>query len=236
MLKAISIIGFKKSGKTTLLTSLAKELKSRGLKVAAAKFSHHGLDKNDTDTQKMAEMGIPVIGLTQNEAAIFWPEKKYLLDLLPLVSAHVLLVEGGKSLTWLPRILVLKSKHEASDMDNGLALASWGEIEVPGLPGITSVSTLADLVLSKGFALAGIDCGSCNRPDCLHLAREIVQGKASPEECVARSSSKISISINNQTLALNPFVENIFMKSILGMLSELKGYAPGKIKIEMEGS
>ena len=236
MLKAISIIGFKKSGKTTLLTRLATELKSRGLKVAAAKFSHHSLDKDNTDTKKIAEMGIPVIGLTRNEAAIFWPEKKYLLDLLPLVSAEILLVEGGKSLTWLPRILLPGSSQEVKEMDNGLALATWGEVEVPGLPRITSVSTLADLVLTKGFTLAGIDCGSCNRPDCLHLSREIVQGKASPEECAARSSSKISISINNQTLALNPFVENIIMKSILGMLSELKGYAPGKIKIEMEGS
>ncbi|WP_457571569.1 molybdopterin-guanine dinucleotide biosynthesis protein MobB [Desulfovulcanus sp.] len=234
MLKAISIIGFKKSGKTTLLTSLVQELKSRGHKVAAAKFSHHGLDKKDTDTQKMAQVGIPVIGLTQNEAAIFWPEKKYLLDLLPLVSADILLVEGGKNLTWLPRILVLKSKQEARDMDNGLALATWGEIEVPGLPRITSVSRLADLVLSKGFALAGIDCGTCNRPDCLHLAKEIVQGKASPKECAAQNTKKISITVNHHKLALNPFVEKIIINSILGMLSELKGYAPGKIKIEID--
>jgi molybdopterin-guanine dinucleotide biosynthesis protein B len=235
MLKAISIVGFKKSGKTTLLTQLAEHLKSRGIKVAAAKFSHHGLDKNDTDTKKIAQVAAPVIGLTQNEAAIFWPEKKYLLDLLPLVSADILLVEGGKSLTWLPRILVLKSEQEAREMDNGLALATWGEIEVPGLPRINSIAELAELVLNKGFALAGIDCGSCNRPDCLHLAREIVQGQATPKECSAKNTKKMSITVNGHKLALNTFVERIITKSIMGMLSELKGYAPGKINIEIDG-
>jgi molybdopterin-guanine dinucleotide biosynthesis protein MobB len=45
---AVSIIGRKNSGKTTLLAALAAELKRRGLRVASIKHCHHGFDVDRT--------------------------------------------------------------------------------------------------------------------------------------------------------------------------------------------
>jgi molybdopterin-guanine dinucleotide biosynthesis protein B len=46
--------------------------------------------------------------------------------------------------------------------------------------------------------------------------------------------SKIEISINGKDIDLNPFVEEIITNTIKGMLSPLRGYEEGKIKIKIE--
>lgn len=56
---AVSIIGRKNSGKTTLLVGLAAELKGRGLRVASIKHCHHGfdLDRVGSDSWRHYEEG-----------------------------------------------------------------------------------------------------------------------------------------------------------------------------------
>ena len=50
-MRAIAVVGFKKSGKTTLALELAQALRGQGFSVTLAKHSHHGFDeKPDTDT------------------------------------------------------------------------------------------------------------------------------------------------------------------------------------------
>lgn len=46
--------------------------------------------------------------------------------------------------------------------------------------------------------------------------------------------SKIEISINGKDIDSNPFVEEIITNTIKGMLSPLRGYEKGKIKIKIE--
>ena len=231
---ALSIVGFKKSGKTTLMLDLIRELKKRQVKVSAAKFSHHSFDRQDTDTGKIGSEAVDLAGLAENQTFFSWPGKKYLPDLVPLMSGDVLLVEGGKGLGWLPRVLTLKSPEEAADLDNGLALATFGRVRTDYLLHLESVAMLADLMLQKGFILPGLDCGSCGHEACSGLAAEIVSGNAGREDCLARGDS-LEIRINGKTLGMNPFVGRVISKSILGMLSELKGYSPGKVEIIISG-
>ena len=81
--------------------------------------------------------------------------------------------------------------------------------------------------------LPGLDCGDCGRADCAGLARDIVAGKATPESCRARHP-ECSISVNGVPLSMNRFVFNILSGGILGMLKELKGFAPGTVEIKIE--
>ena len=233
MIQALSIVGYKKSGKTGLMLKLAKELQKRDINVAAAKFSHHGFDQDNTDTAQMSSVVREVIGLSGEQSFFHWQEKKYLPDLIPLLQARMLLVEGGKHLGWLPRVLVLKKPADAEALDRGLAVATWGKIKTHYLPHAGSIQDLADIVQSRGFALPGLDCGTCGRETCLDLAREMVAGKAGIQDCQAMHS-RMKVTVNNQELAMNPFVERIITRSIQGMLSELKGYSPGKINISIE--
>lgn len=237
MLKAISIVGFKKSGKTGLVLELIRSLRARGLRVGAAKFSHHELDAPDTDTARMTQAGASTVGLGGSGAAVFWPERRFLPDLIPLLGADVLIVEGGKSLGWLPRVLCLRDPVEAADLTPDLALAVWGKVPAPsgfGLPVLTDVEALADLVLDRGFALPGLDCSACGRESCAALAGEIVAGRAGSADCLAGQGG-LRITVNGVPLGLGPFVERVAASTIRGLLAELKGYAPGRVDITLDG-
>lgn len=234
MNKALSLVGFKKSGKTTLMLNLIEELKNRNIKVSAAKFSHHRFDQPDTDTARISRQAVDLAGLTKSETMLYWSGEKYLPDLLPLMNGDVLLVEGGKNLGWLPRILILNHPEDAAQLGQELALATWGKVRTDHLPHLENIKDLADLLMTRGFILPGLDCGSCGYETCAGLAAEIIAGRAGQEDCQARKTS-LEVKVNGKTLGMNPFVERIISKSILGMLSELKGYSPGKVEIKING-
>ncbi|WP_028575064.1 molybdopterin-guanine dinucleotide biosynthesis protein MobB [Desulfonatronovibrio hydrogenovorans] len=232
MNKGVSIVGFKKSGKTTLMLELAREFKKRGSKLSAAKFSHHGFDRQNTDTDLLAGQAVDLAGLSEEQTIFFWQNRKYLPDLLPLMKGDLLLVEGGKKLGWLPRILVLKHPREAEELDYGLAMATWGDIKTAYLPHINRIEELADLIQEKGFILPGLDCGSCGHETCRDLGKRILAGQAGQEDCLA-VNSECEIRVNGQIVGMNPFVERIFKKTLQAMLSELKGYSPGRVEIKI---
>lgn len=245
-MKAISIIGFKNSGKTTLTLRLAEELERRGLRVAIAKNSHHLLDRPDTDTSRLRAPGRTVLGLTDAEAAIFWGEYRSLRDMLPLLllrEGDILLLEGGKHRHWLPRILCLREAAEADALHRGLAVACYGPVPAPGLPHFdeAGVDALATLVEAKAFALPGLDCGACGREQCLGLAQSVVRGDVGVEACVALSGLNMGsdgtvarVRINGRTLALNPFTARVLRGAVLGMLREMKGVVPGHVELELD--
>lgn len=232
-MRAVSVIGFKDSGKTGAAVALAAKLKELGHRVATVKFSGSGFDKADTDTDRLLAASHVTAGISDEQSAVFWPERKFLHDLLPLFDADILVVEGGKDLGWLPRILVLREPADAEPLDGGLALGTFGELGSEGLPGFADAGAAAEAVLSQGFALPGLDCGACGRVDCRGLALDIVAGKAEPEECIA-SNSDMTITVNGAQVALNPFVRDIIAGSLKGMLKSLKGYAPGRVEIVLD--
>ncbi|MDP3426897.1 MAG: molybdopterin-guanine dinucleotide biosynthesis protein MobB, partial [Humidesulfovibrio sp.] len=64
-MRAIAVVGYKKSGKTTLAMELAQALKDQGLTVTLAKHSHHGFDeKPDTDTARFRTGADMVLGFS----------------------------------------------------------------------------------------------------------------------------------------------------------------------------
>jgi len=234
MFKAVSVAGFKKSGKTTLVLELARELTARGRKVAAVKFTHHGLDLDGTDTARFAQECVSVAGFGPATTTLLWNSARQLQDILPLLGADIVLVEGGKSLTWLPRFVALGTSEDESVLDNGLALATWGPGSLPGVRQASSIAELATLAESRAFTLPGLDCGACGRESCLELAREIVAGEADPGACSAMHA-KLVVRVGGQRLALNPFVDRLVTGTIRGLLTELKGNVPGqRVEIILE--
>ena len=231
---AVNLVGFKKSGKTTLALDLAAEFTRRGVKAAAAKFTHHpALDRGQTDSDRLFAAYGQCAALAGSETQVMWKSKRYLLDLLPLLDCEVLVVEGGKTLGWLPRVILPRTAEEAAELSPDLALGSFGPLEVPGLARLDSPAAVAEAVLARGFALPGLDCATCGRPDCAGLARDIVAGKATPRDCMARRAD-IRITANGTEMALSPFVADILAGGILGMLSTLKGFAAGPVRISIE--
>jgi len=234
-MRAISIIGPKKSGKTTLGIQLARELQQRGVRVAAAKSTHHGFDGQDTDTDRYAKYCTGVIGIGPNESFVRWPENRDLVNLLPLVNADILLVEGAKQTCRLPRILVLDREPEEGMewLVPELAVAVFGSLKIKGIPNIKSVKELADIAQEQAFMLPGLDCGACGYQSCRNLATAIVAGTAASEECVSLGT-ELCLEINGEKLMLNPFVQGFTTAVIRALLQQLKGDSDGKAVIKLD--
>lgn len=96
-MRAVAIVGTKKTGKTATGLALTRELQSRGLKVAVVKHTQHHFDKQGTDTDRYRELGATVIGVSADETMMNWPSQRFVPDLLPLADADVLVMEGGRS-------------------------------------------------------------------------------------------------------------------------------------------
>lgn len=232
-MKAIAIVGGKKTGKTELGLNLCRELKSRGLSVCAAKRSSHGFDLGQTDTGRYQSICDAVLGSSPHGSFANWSDERTVLDMLPLAMADVLVLEGGKDYGWLPRILTAPGDVGEIALRPDLALARTTPDAPGNAPVITDPAALADLVLERGFALPGLSCGECGRKGCAGLAREIVAGTATPEECSAAGGA-VRVTINGREVGMKPFVADTFQAVLRAMLDQLKGTAPGKVRIELE--
>jgi molybdopterin-guanine dinucleotide biosynthesis protein MobB len=121
---AIAVVGSKRSGKTTTVEALVRELAEKGYRIAAVKhISEHAftIDTKGKDTWRYAQAGAQmVIGICAGEVAtIEKADRTFSLeDLLERSRGHdVVFLEGFKKLVTkvrsIPKIVVVKSKDEA---------------------------------------------------------------------------------------------------------------------------
>ncbi|UJX41400.1 molybdopterin-guanine dinucleotide biosynthesis protein MobB [Desulfovibrio sp. JY] len=235
MRKGVQVLGFKKSGKTALCEALLARFSSLGVVPCALKCTHNpGLDKEDTDTDRFLAHCRTVGAIAARESALFWNDPRKISDMIAMLDGEVLVIEGGREHAVAPRVLVLREPAEAEALSApGLVLGTYGTVRAPGLPHFESLEAVAEAVLEKGFVLPGLDCGACGREDCGELAADILAGRATPDDC-ATTRVALSVTVGGRQLTVNPFVERILASGIRGLLSELKGFAPGPIEIHID--
>jgi len=237
-MRAVNIVGYKDTGKTTLCAEIIRELSAMGIQAGSLKFTHQaGLDKTGTDTSKLLEVSPAVAAIGESESAIFWKQKRSVTDMFPLLGQDMLVVEGGKDLGIMPRVVIARDAAEARSLgagEQGLALAVFGPESVDQTPAVNDIRELAEIVSERAFLLPGLDCGGCGRTDCRELALEIVSGRAKLSDCTSMGGD-ISITVNGAPLGVNPFVSRILRAGIAAMLCELKGYVPGDTVIKLKG-
>jgi len=233
-MKGVQVLGFKKSGKTTLCEALLAHFAGRGIAPCALKCTHNpGLDKEDTDTDRFLPHCRTVGAIAATESALFWNDPRKLSDMVAMLDGEVLVMEGGREHAVSPRVLVLRDADEAEKLSEpGLVLGVYGPVRVSGLPHFDSVEAVAEAVLERGFALPGLDCGACGRDGCAGLAADILAGRATPGDC-ATTQTALAVTVGGRPLTVNPFVERILASGIRGMLRELKGFSPGPIEIRI---
>lgn len=166
----IGIAGWKKSGKTTLVTRLVAELAGRGLKVATVKHAHHEfqIDDAETDSARHRRAGATQVAIV---SARRWavvselrgaPEPSLGEVIAHLAPCDLVIVEGYKRAP-IPKI---EARRRASvcasplaDTDpNVVAIAADHPVEGRGLPvfSLDDVEALADFIVERvGAAASG---------------------------------------------------------------------------------
>ncbi|MFP4654361.1 MAG: molybdopterin synthase [Methanohalobium sp.] len=107
-MKVISVIGHKKSGKTTLVTQLVKELSRTGKVGTVKSMIYHRFNPDDTDTGKHFDSGADIVtALTKDEFVMVShnPSIVKALDTLADNGMDFAIVEGDKD-SDLPKIVL----------------------------------------------------------------------------------------------------------------------------------
>jgi len=226
-MKTIGLIGCP----TDLLLSLAAELRTHGLRVAAVRQS-------DINTASLVDPEIPrhitqLVLTSEENTVLLSAGGRTFDDIARLLDADLLLVEGFEDRRTFPRLLC-SGAGVTEDTLSGLELCAVGDAAPDlGIPVLTDISEIAELVRRSAFSLAGLNCGKCGFQSCHDLAVEIVRGEKSEKDCLALHSD-IEITIGGEPLPLVPFISELIRKVILGILSSLKGAGPGTVEIRME--
>ncbi|MFQ6091491.1 MAG: molybdopterin-guanine dinucleotide biosynthesis protein B [bacterium] len=157
MVPIISIVGKRKSGKTTLIERLIPELKNRGLRVGTIKHDVYGfeMDREGKDTWRHSQPGAETVVIASSSKLGLFSRIGHELTLDELANkyfAHVdiILTEGYKS-GYKPKIEVLPnivSEPLCGENDNLIAVVSDGELEL-GVPLFhrEETSQLADFII-----------------------------------------------------------------------------------------
>jgi molybdopterin-guanine dinucleotide biosynthesis adapter protein len=156
----VGIAGWKKSGKTTLITRLIEEFTRRGLKVASVKHAHHAfrIDAEDTDSARHRRAGAVKVAIV---SASRWalveelrgapePSLEEVFDAIG--PCDLILVEGYKSAP-IPKIEArrhgsLKQQPLAAGDPNVIAIAADHAAEGEGRPvfALDDITGLADFL------------------------------------------------------------------------------------------
>ena len=153
----VSFVGKKKSGKTTVVLGVVRELRSRGYRVAVIKHDTHGFDIDvpGTDTFRFRELGTEVVGISSPDKYV-WQDsvsvEPGLMELVYQISEPVdLVITEGFKKEAAPKIEVSRRERSTelvTGPDELIAIASdqeFSERDVPRLA-LDDYVGLADLV------------------------------------------------------------------------------------------
>ncbi len=244
-MKAVAVIGYKKTGKTTVASALIRELTKRGYTVAAIKHAHSGLTLPDTDSTKLHQAGAKrVVAISPEKTLDLNMAEKQLWEAITLLQGYdYLIVEGFKSKFPGYRIVTAKTLEDTKHFKGPLILAYSGpiasqkpkpQLDKPVIDALTEPEKLADLVEEKAFHIPpGLDCGFCKYKSCIGLATAIAKGEATIKECTVWASP-ISLEVDGQYIALNPFVQDVLANVLLGIIKTLKGVPQNPSQISLK--
>ncbi len=122
-MRAVGIIGYHKSGKTTLGVKLCEELSSKGLRVGVIKHVSCELQFADADSSRYRAFASVVAAASPAEAEIIVKGEKSLDDMLRYCAdCDLTLVEGFKRERRFRKIVCLREKDEKEELFDGLEL------------------------------------------------------------------------------------------------------------------
>ncbi len=233
MLRAVAVAGYREAGKTRVVEGLVRELARRGYRVATVKHvveRGFSIDRPGKDTWRHARAGAStVVSLASRELAVIERRTAKLDDVLRgLEGSDFVVVEGFKQARDLTKIVAARDGADLRKLADEFTIASVGAKKF-GLPAFEpkQMKRLADLVERRvPPVLPELNCGYCGFKRCREFALAVVAGKRRWDGCPTLQG-RVILTVDGKRVFLNPFMQNMVARTILGMLSPLKG-ARGK--------
>ncbi|MCB5262321.1 MAG: molybdopterin-guanine dinucleotide biosynthesis protein B [Candidatus Cloacimonetes bacterium] len=241
-MKAIAVIGYHHTGKTTTVMSIVQALTAKGYKVATIKDIHSDKYRADTAGKNSAlhvEAGsIQTVAKGLYDTAIIYPKPLPLNEILPHIVADYLIIEGMKDAP-VPKLVCAESTDQLDELIDDTCIGICGLIANtpythPSLPVFRlpqGASALCERVLSTSFEiLPASDPECCSRcgGTCYEMAAAIVQGRKSRSDCVLDGKNSLILKVGGKEVVIVPFVQDILRDNILAVLNNLRDIEPGK--------
>ncbi len=200
MIPIVSIVGKSKAGKTNLLERLIPELKGRGYRMAVVK--HMGqdfeLDYQGKDSWRLIQAGAEVVILSSAKklATVRLCEQETSLEELSHligIDFDLILTEGYKQGKGY------KIEVHRKELGNDL-ICPWEELS----------AVVSDEPLN-------IPITQFHTNDVKGIA-DFIENKF-----LGKRQSDVALFVNDKSIPLNPFVKEFFARTLLGMISALKG-------------
>lgn len=206
-MRLIMVKGFSKTGKTTTVTALIKELRKRGYSVGTVKDIHYRgfhMDQEGTDTYKHAQAGaVRVAALGEKETDLLFSRRMDIRELLKYYKEDFVILEGDSGAD-CPVILTARTEDDIEKRMTDRVIAISGVIskerkQYKGLPVINcmeEVQKMADLIEKK-------------------TAKE-------------KEEADVVLTIDGVEIPMVPFVKNTLKNVVIGAVKALDGYEEGK--------
>jgi len=247
--KIFSVFGITKSGKTTTIENIIRELRKRRYTVGSIKeihFEAFAIDTPGSNTDRHRQAGSQLVTARGNkETDILFDRRLSVDEIMRFYDFDYVVMEGVTD-TCAPKIITAHNTEEVDERLDETVFAISGKLantmqEYKGLPVINAITErerLVDLIVEKVFTrlpdMPPECCSACGF-SCTELAARILRGQAKREDCVI-TDGRISLEIDGQEITIVPFVQDILYNAVTGVVKELDGYREnGEIVVKIKG-
>lgn len=238
-MKVFSVAGYTKSGKTTTIEHIIKELKRRNYSVGSIKdihFEGFKIDTEGTNTHRHKMAGSELVtarGLYETD--ILFQRQLNLYEIAKFYDVDYLVVEGVKEAN-IPIILTADCIEDLDERYSEHAFLVSGKIadsiksykDLDAISALDNIEAIVDRIEQVTFPmLPDFDpkcCGACGY-NCRELCQRIIAGDSVFEECVILDAD-VQLKVNGSPIKMVPFVQNILRNAVVGVVKELEGYSP----------
>ncbi|MCR3955239.1 MAG: molybdopterin-guanine dinucleotide biosynthesis protein B [Gudongella sp.] len=244
-MKVISVVGHSKTGKTTTIENIIRELKRRGYTVGTIKeihFHDFKMDMEGTNTHRHRQAGAETVTARgDRETDVLFDYKLPVNEILSFHKEDFVIMEGVRD-TSAPKIVTAEDEEGILAKLDMTVFAISGKIaaeidsyrDLPAIDGTRDIMRLVDLIEEMAIEpLPDVDqdcCGACGF-SCMELSNRIIRGLSKREDCVV-DHQETKLLIDGREIPMVPFVERILRNSVLGVVKELDGYKEdGKVEI-----
>jgi molybdopterin-guanine dinucleotide biosynthesis protein B len=227
-MKVFSVIGYTKSGKTTTIEKIIKELRQRNYSVGSVKnihFEDFKIDTEGTNTDRHRKAGSQLVtarGLFETD--ILFQEKLDIYKIASFYNHDFLVIEGMRDIN-APKIVTADNTDDLDERIDKKTILISGKIadEIDEYKGFKAISALKDIkgmvdyIIENTFELLPDFkencCNACGH-NCSAMCEMIISGEKKRSDCII-SDENISLSIDNNEIAMVPFVKNILKMLLL---------------------